>query len=251
MYCAASVLVVWLLSTQSAGAPGTVDTLVTGVAEVTSPAADSAKIEALRAQLRTIELYNDRLLSTVHWSLGVVGGIAVLLLGFGWYTNFKVYERDKAALVDELRTRLDTEMNRVETELEARMAERFQELTAKTESLVAALRNSLSSSIDLNTKRIAELSYEAIRAEARYWEAKEVPSNALTRYLSMLSYGQKEDDANKIGQALEGIRKQLEEGGQIYHLILPSVLSQLDSLPQGYEMQVEKIKSLLSERGTM
>src|SRR6266849_9833581 len=46
------------------------------------------EVQALRAQLEVMRRYDDRILSTVYWSLGTVVLLAVLLYGFSWYTNF-------------------------------------------------------------------------------------------------------------------------------------------------------------------
>src|SRR3954464_13979188 len=54
---------------------------------------------------RVIELtgqFNDRLLAMVYWCLGTLVGVFVLLVGFNWFTNFRVQQREVAALREEL-----------------------------------------------------------------------------------------------------------------------------------------------------
>src|SRR5437773_302723 len=71
---------------------------------VTSPPVNrDSVLVALRAQISIMERSEDRLLSTVLWSLGAIAGLGLLLLGFSWFLNFKVYERDKSLMRDELR----------------------------------------------------------------------------------------------------------------------------------------------------
>src|SRR6266581_4289412 len=57
---------------------------------------------ALRAQLELMRSFQDSLLSTVYWSLGVLLVIVAVLVGFGWFANFRVYQRDLEGLKREL-----------------------------------------------------------------------------------------------------------------------------------------------------
>ena len=47
---------------------------------------------------------STRLLNTVYCSLGTLANVTALLIGFGWFANFRVYERDKGAMRTELLT---------------------------------------------------------------------------------------------------------------------------------------------------
>ena len=69
------------------------------------PAATQEKVRLLKAELQLIKSYQDNFL---YWSLGVLGTIAVGLIGFGWFANFK---RDKSAVraVSEAEIRKHTE----------------------------------------------------------------------------------------------------------------------------------------------
>jgi hypothetical protein len=98
----ALVLVALLLSV-----PAPVD-----AAEVRAATADR-QIELLESQLTAIREYNSSLLQTVYWSLGVVVVLAVALVGFGWFTNFRVYERDKNSIRQELLTRIQLALHSV------------------------------------------------------------------------------------------------------------------------------------------
>ena len=59
--------------------------------------------DMLRAQLEVMKQYDQRLLNTVYWALGTLAAVAAALVGFGWFANFRVYERDKNALAQEPR----------------------------------------------------------------------------------------------------------------------------------------------------
>src|SRR2546430_2545662 len=65
---------------------------------VQTPAAKQEELVVLKAQLEQMRFYDARLLATVYWALGGLAALTVGVIGFGWFANFKVYERDKAQL---------------------------------------------------------------------------------------------------------------------------------------------------------
>jgi len=52
----------------------------------------------------------QNLLATVHWSLGLVGAVAFLLVGYSWFTNSRAYERDKEAMQGALKNSIVEEL---------------------------------------------------------------------------------------------------------------------------------------------
>jgi len=70
------------------------------IANFAQPGAPPTSTEAtlLNAQLELMRQYDQRIIATVYWSLGSFITMIVVLVGFSWFTNFKVYERDRDAL---------------------------------------------------------------------------------------------------------------------------------------------------------
>jgi hypothetical protein len=74
-------------------------------------AKENSQIELLRAQLQTMKDYDQRLLSTVYWSLGGVAGLAILLCGYSWYNNNVLFQREKEITRKEIREMLRSDFN--------------------------------------------------------------------------------------------------------------------------------------------
>ncbi|WP_421207204.1 hypothetical protein [Aeromonas sp. 601027] len=53
------------------------------------------EFEELKIENKIMKEFHEKILDTVYWSLGSVFGILALLLGFGWWSNFKLHEKDK------------------------------------------------------------------------------------------------------------------------------------------------------------
>ena len=45
----------------------------------------SSETRVLKAQLQVMREYNDKIYSTTHWALGLVGTFLVVFVGFNWY----------------------------------------------------------------------------------------------------------------------------------------------------------------------
>lgn len=79
---------------------------------------DTEKSAILQSQIELMRQYEDRILQTVYWSLGGMITVVVLIAGFGWFANFRLYEHDKKVLRQELLQLLTHEMEKIHKELD-------------------------------------------------------------------------------------------------------------------------------------
>lgn len=73
------------------------------------------EIELLKVQISIMEKYNAEILNTVYFSIGMFVSIALVIIGFNWFSN----DRDKKAFKDELRASMDIERKQIENRIEA------------------------------------------------------------------------------------------------------------------------------------
>lgn len=88
------------------------------------------EVEILRDQNKLIHSFQTDILTTVYWALGGVFTTFAFLAGFGWWSNFKMYEADKKRMQDDLIAKIN--------ELDAKLALRLQENRAELERVVDA-----------------------------------------------------------------------------------------------------------------
>ncbi len=74
--------------------------------------------ELLQGELKAIREYHDSLLDTVHWSLGIVFGLVLLIIGSSWYTNFRLYEADKTRILEEVERKIAEASGRISRDLQ-------------------------------------------------------------------------------------------------------------------------------------
>ena len=71
-----------------------------------TPADQQVQVRVLEAQLATMREFQSSVLDTVYWALSGVFLALGLIFGFSWFSNFKLSERDRHTLHEEMEARL-------------------------------------------------------------------------------------------------------------------------------------------------
>lgn len=123
-------------------------------AAASAPAPEQAQkesalhIEVLKAQVEQAKSFQDALLSTVWWSLGVVVVIAFALVSFSWWNNSRNYDRDKAAIRDEISNKLASMLVEYQEKVNERLLEAEKTFSDRFNSLTDSLRNRVDEGIE-------------------------------------------------------------------------------------------------------
>ena len=176
----------------------------------------SAEVLALRAQLETIDEYNESFIEVVLWSLGTVATIAFGLGVFGWWTNKTTYERDREALKQErdiLRREVDAaisaQIQKLSQEvlkgLDARqgqIATATQQavekpFNAKLSKLTEAVKDWADEILELKASLLEREAEDALRQKRYTW--------ALYKYCELIPLSVKRDADYEIAEFLDQI----------------------------------------------
>lgn len=203
------------------------------------PAAEvTGEVAALRAQLEVMRQYDQRLLETVYWALAVIVVIAALLVGFGWYANFRVYERDKAVMQQDLRNVMQAAI----AEARQALAGDIRKVAEEAGSKVA---RELSGKIDRVAAELGGIQYEREMEVARRWE-KVIIDNALSHYIEAaeVALDRRVTIPLALENALDGIVRVFEGGAHADSYYLRRLKPVLDRLPATHADSAKKIRSL-------
>ena len=134
---------------QAEGAPSAASEQLRSPRVTTAPVASSEDVQAnnlprnggnqVDQWIAMSTQFDQRLLTTVFWALGLVATFAVGLAGFSWFSNYRAYERDKASIKEELRTGMSAISNALMQELAAAVQKESAAAMASLERRVAAL----------------------------------------------------------------------------------------------------------------
>jgi hypothetical protein len=200
--------------------------------------------ELLQGELKAIREYHSSLLDTVYWSLGLVFGLVLLIIGSSWYSNFRLYEADKARLLEEAERKIaeansrisrDLQMlssnlsdkvdrdtvalaNRLSTEIE-RMRSDNKDAERKISSDLKELEETLEIFLKLTEKIRSQLNRTNLDTQLnteRIWELKGNPIKVLLAQFLGFDGAVRAGDANSIKACLERMKDNLSNS------VLPS-----------------------------
>ncbi|WP_312290126.1 hypothetical protein [Stutzerimonas nitrititolerans] len=210
------------------------------------------QIKLLESQLQTTREYQGLLLDTVYWALGGIFVLVGLLLGFGWFANFKVYERDKESMrleltseISNISRNMEGELRKIESELNTALDTKFNtsninlatQLKSQLEEAIAPIKASISSAED----RIFQLQLNH-RKERMESEASD--SMALTKALHVLQLCVYKA-TDEIPDILNFMLKKLERGGKFTATEITNVNELIDKLPKQYQTLTDRLRTKL------
>ena len=214
---------------------------VGAAASQASPSESQIQVELLKAQLEVTRNYHSSLLDTVYWALGTVVVMVTLLVGFGWFANFRVYERDK----DVLRRELEAENEQNKKKLEAFLDQRLVQVKADVEAAQAQRMETLEALNTVLSRRLNDhlsmLERERIRHTIR---SSPSASYSLESALHLLEKCI-DQSPDEIPDVLHLILKKLDEGGKFTARAITDVSSALDRLPPQYKTLSDKLRTKL------
>lgn len=218
---------------------------------------------ALRAQLVTAREYEDQLLKTVHWTLGAVVSVAFLIGGFSWYTNTKVYERDKDSLRQHAETLIQGHANTIQEQFRRNSAEtlasevklradlmdevsrRFASINGELESLVErSIEHTRTETVAVHAQ-LNRLRCELIEFVADMQETHGAKPHALTAYRNLLGAAKTAGNPYAMIAAIRGIVRLLKNGATLFDSDIPGLLNLLGELPAECSVDATSLKELI------
>jgi hypothetical protein len=193
----------------------------------------------LQAQLDAERSFQSSVLDTVYWALGGVFFLVGLLLGIGWFANFKVYERDKEALkstLEGLASKLGADLMERHSHLATSLEKTIQ---VQTSERGKAVERTIMSSVSSVEDRLTRLEID-LRTKAM--QGNKSPNLALTDALSLLETCAKRA-IDEVPDIVHFMLKTIDLGGKLTANEITRVNAVLDILPAHYKTLVDKLRA--------
>lgn len=208
---------------------------LSSTAVVDSKFTDAAKIAALEREVEVFREFTENILSTVYFSLGTVIVVLFAMVGFGWYQNFRSYERDKELLRQQLETSLNSIMTATEEKLDASAKDRFSKFDS---SIAKALTNFQIRVSDVQLSMSTEV-FQATHSQ-------KTPETDLMVLLGSVQHAMGKVSHGCLNHALSVICEHFENGGRINSR--PQWLELIDRLPPESVGYSSRLRELLAAK---
>jgi len=224
-----------------------------------------AELQSVKRELHFATQFQSDMLATVHWSLGTVAGIAVLLVGWGWWSNFRVYERDRETLLKDLTSTVTTLVAAHERANAMALGEERTQRNAAMESVKSELKNYIDQHLttqlaalgtNVNSQieevdaelgmRIDWLELTTARSARRLAEEAGRYSAVLTHTLDELECGSRLGTDYFVVTTLEAIVESLDRGGKLTETEIQRLTSLLDKTSEAGRPVAKKILQRLA-----
>jgi len=163
-----------------------------------------------------------------------------LLIGFGWFVNFRVYERDKRLLQDEISSQVKEEFSHF-------AAETRQDLVNQLDSGLNSLRSTIEHEAASLRAKVYELEYHRLCSEAKDWLESGVVNNMFRTGCKLLEIAILEDNAFHVGRALDVILRSLKNHATPHVTGISELSKLLESLSSEHKLDVDIIRDMLRQ----
>lgn len=180
------------------------------------------KLAELEYKTKMMAEFHSSILDTVYWALGLTATVCVLLIGYGWVTNFKMRDEDKKAISDEMSENIQNISLVVDGKLDASKLEVYKAVDSKytqqrdeifkymeevkqeavksfagiqavsslineQDKKVVEIAANLGERFVLLDKKISTLEYSLRAVEVKLWDTRGVPGNVVLTLAQSIS----------------------------------------------------------------
>lgn len=232
-------------ASEPAPLPAAAGPVISTVSDTTSArnevAAAKQQVKVLEAQLETIRQFQSSVLDTIYWALGGVFLLLGVIVGVGWWSNFKVYERDKESMRDALLAEITLKFGEQEQTLRANAQSSAEDTLTKTTGKLEEMIKPVAANIKAVERRVFALELMRMKSEM---EDASTPSIALTKALNCLDLCAKKSDG-EVPNIINFMLRKLDEGGKFTALEITRANELIDSLPPRYAALNDRLRQKL------
>ena len=120
------------------------------------------------------------MLTTVYWCLGTLVGVFLLLIGFNWFTNFRLNQREISTLREELTSHVTSARTNLEQANVALQDKLRTEVRSEAKAAAEAALQPLAKRVDRMQESVHEFTAKFVAMEVDDWLRQRCTSTQLT-----------------------------------------------------------------------
>jgi hypothetical protein len=152
-----------------------------------------------------------------------MGAVVILVVGLGWYTNFRIYKRDLEDIKRDVMSIKQTALSSLRDEM--------------LEAVRATTKNEF--------KEVRRMRYDLLKSEAEQHEAKAFKRSFLGASIKMVNTAIEIGSDHYISEALDFLKRDIKLGGVDYPPTVVDITQMIDSLPNQHAIEVDNIRKAL------
>ena len=226
----------------------------------------NTELELLKLQIELTTTFQEKLLSTVYWSLGTIASVVTVLVGFGWFANYKVYERDKEAIKSEAnaliknyqqenQVHFDSQIGKLETQisekLKADQSLELEKLKINFDEKIKYLSTEIQALKHDSKSGLANVTIELENQSREKWIQMGVYINALRSSINILELAITNKFKYRIERGLdfilEDLNKIFSKGMQLDSGVVSKLSKQFDLLDSSHAANINSIYALMEK----
>jgi hypothetical protein len=209
------------------------------------------EVALLKARLEETASFQQSLLSTVYWTLGVLATMMLALIGYSWFVNFRVYERDKLALERDLLSTIQTSIRELETSLTTDIQSRLDQAILGLDEKATSIESNLKGLVDTALTNLVVVELKLAELQGDYCAERKWYGNAFSQYIHAARLHQRLENDHGFAFALERIEKLLGKMKTVSGTDITKISEFVNSLPDQNLAHVQRIKDLLNKASVL
>ncbi len=209
------------------------------------------QVSHVENQLTIIRDYNDDFMSVILWSLGTVGAIAVVLIGFNWFQSTRTLKAEFSALREEFLASLNKTSEEQNSRLDKTISGLEKEITSVASKVADEKIRTVRGNISWLTSEVREHNYKFQEKEVEYWMEMPVPSNAVIASGELIACAIKLDNEWRISDSIDTLNKSIdllkEDGKRLEAQELTELEAIVNQLPEAHKTAKAVLLSRLAE----
>ena len=137
-------------------------------------------LELLNNKVDIMSEYNDRLMSTVQWTIGTVITVLIVILGANWFTTYRQISADvetfKAATLLNITKESELTKDQLKEMFDTKLSNFEKRMNSSIRAQHACMNQEI---VDLRICQLGD--------EANIWEEKGIWANAITNYIDIIT----------------------------------------------------------------